>query len=423
MLSLSASTNAHIGMFDDYFTKICCRSNAYEAPPCTFTDAYWSLSKSSPERIEAGTTVHDGQEVYLIVEGISCAGEEISFEVWEYDAFLSDTLMDSNPPVDVVFGSTAVGIWIAEWVSDGIGNPEYYFIATVVGSDPEEKMTSPEPRLKVDSETLDNYCIGGIYNCGNYDEENCKPDPCGVADDGSEVCNQYTCECSWNALDGICKQSYSSRGECGDGIISAGETCDGTNFGPITGCSDFGFTGEGELSCDPISCLIDTSLCEGGTIGSCDGEELNLGETCDGTNWGLITGCSDFDEFTEEGILLCDSSCQFDTSLCEGGVEVGGTCTITQDVKSECDEDPEGLFIYSWNGTWIGIESGAAYLECISGGEDETIECPAQVQLPLENWMGVVATIIIITLVYFFWSRKKQRKTSKNKSSKKRKKK
>jgi hypothetical protein len=429
MLSLSADTNAHIGGFGDYLSNnICCRSNTYAAPPCSLTDAYWSWDEEGTDAIEPeDDPALAEKDVYLIVEGISCAGEEISFEVWEYDPFSANELMDSNPPGNVIFGE-AVGTWETEYIDDAWGtNPEYYFIATVVESDPEEDMTSPIPRLIVKSTTIWQYCVDeGIYKCENYDEaEACKFDDCEVADDGSEVCDENSCECSWNDDDEVCEQSYSSGGECGDGIISAGETCDGINFGPITGCSDFdSFTaGEGTLSCDS-SCQFDTSLCEGGTTGVCDDDIINTGETCDGTNWGLITGCSNFDEFTEgeETLLSCDSSCQFDTSLCEGGVEVGGTCTITQDVQSECDEDPEGLFIYSWIGDWDGV-LGPAQIECEAGGEDETIECPAQVQLPLENWIGIIAIIIIIALVYFFWDRKKQRKISKNNSSKKRKKK
>ncbi len=319
MMSLSADTNAHIGGFDYYSTyNICCASDNYAAPPCSLTNAYWSLSDTSPTPITGDETVFTGQDVYLIVEGTNCAGEEISFEVWEYDLLFSDTLMDSNPPVDVIFGSNAM--WTAEWMDDGPlqGDPEYYFIATVAGSSPIESLGAF--RLEVSSESTDDYCLDeGIFSCEDYIEEgNCMSDSglCDVADNGGEFCDEYSCSCSWDDVDG-CQTAYYSEGADG---------------------------------------------------------------------------------------------------------EIGGRCTITQEVISECEAPPEGFFTYSWTGDWTGDPEGDAWEECTAGGT-KSQECPAQIQLPFFNFYNVIITLALIALVYFFLIKEKQRKTSKNKTSKKRKKK
>ncbi len=113
---------------------------------------------------------------------------------------------------------------------------------------------------------------------------------------------------------------------CGDSIIQLGEQCDLGNWGPITGCSDFdAFTG-GTLTCiDPgnlYECHFDTSGCTGGTSGFCGDGTIDEGEQCDGLDWGPITGCHDFDAFTN-GLLTCDDNCFFNTSGCS---DTGPTC-------------------------------------------------------------------------------------------------
>ncbi len=127
---------------------------------------------------------------------------------------------------------------------------------------------------------------------------------------------------------------------CGDGLITAGEQCDGTNWGPIKDCRDFdNFTG-GTLTCDS-NCKFNTSKCSGGTTGSCGNGRIDTGEQCEGTNWGPITGCNDFDTFSG-GNLKCGVDCKFDTSACTGG----GLCGNGRiDSNEECDEG-------SANGPW-----------------------------------------------------------------------
>lgn len=47
---------------------------------------------------------------------------------------------------------------------------------------------------------------------------------------------------------------------CGNGMIDQGEDCDGMNLNGAT-CVSLGFTGGGALSCDPMTCRYQTSLC------------------------------------------------------------------------------------------------------------------------------------------------------------------
>jgi hypothetical protein len=48
-------------------------------------------------------------------------------------------------------------------------------------------------------------------------------------------------------------------GVCGDGAVSIGEQCDGTELNGFT-CTDLGYS-SGELACDPVTCTYDASAC------------------------------------------------------------------------------------------------------------------------------------------------------------------
>ena len=115
----------------------------YAPPPCVFTNATW-LQQS----------IGEGATAILKVEGTNCNGKEVNFTVMEDDFLSGEDLFDDNVsmnPVNANFsGDIASSTWIAEYQGDGIlgGNPEYYFIATLV-EDPSVSITSVDPELEV----------------------------------------------------------------------------------------------------------------------------------------------------------------------------------------------------------------------------------------------------------------------------------
>jgi hypothetical protein len=107
-----------------------------------------------------------------------------------------------------------------------------------------------------------------------------------------------------------CTVGFSSDGEmCGNGMIEAGEMCEGEDFGGKT-CSDWSSYEHGRLSCTE-DCKVDLSQCHtcgnGATEGpeECDGGSL-AGQTCQ--SLGGKPG----------GSLSCTGDCLFDLSGCEG---------------------------------------------------------------------------------------------------------
>jgi len=121
IISLSGSTNAHLGVSG---TNICCTATGSggEILDCTLNSATWSV---------ASTT--EGTTVGLNVGTSNCEGKTVSFVVWEDDISGDDPVV-TNPSSVVVSGGSASGSWVAEFQEDASGNPEYYFIATLVST-------------------------------------------------------------------------------------------------------------------------------------------------------------------------------------------------------------------------------------------------------------------------------------------------
>ncbi|MEM4245432.1 MAG: hypothetical protein QXR60_04490, partial [Candidatus Nanoarchaeia archaeon] len=135
-------------------------------------------------------------------------------------------------------------------------------------------------------------------------QDSCKP---------GNICDANTkhCECQIGLLpcsDGSCKDHC---GACGDNVIDPGESCDGSQWGSIENCKDLGFSG-GTLSCT-LNCNFNTSNCID-SVGFCGDGVRNVGEECDGFDWGPIDSCSDLG--FSGGVLDCSSNCKFDTSGC-----------------------------------------------------------------------------------------------------------
>lgn len=375
ILSLSDTTNAHIGGIEDYDTKICCISELAIAASCTFTSAKWNIG----EAIE-------GQKVYLQVtgSGAECDGQSVSFSVIE------GGLISQGPaevqPLNVSFnGNSSMGTWNTEWVNDLGSNPEYYFIASLVDY-PETTIESSDPKLVV-TEISEDYCAT-ITTCEDYTiKEECESDDtlCEVAESGSlsEVdCSEDSiiCGCTWDDDTSTCEFGWNEIEDCGN---------------PESGC-DYGCT----------LCSNDTgTYCNLGA--TCDGGEIpgNNNGTCDfGIDGCLSDDCSDGDRDTCISPYYCSlGKC----SSVEGPSVNLGKCTISQTIEKNCDEDPVGYKTITWTGIWTGDDCGTACEKCETGGKT-TIPCPAQIQLPFfDNYQVIIAIMVIVGIYVLIIFRKK----------------
>lgn len=120
---------------------------------------------------------------------------------------------------------------------------------------------------------------------------------------------------------------------CGNDQLDEGETCDGSALGDAT-CESLGFA-EGTLSCDGDCGDFDTSECT-----SCGNDEIDAGEDCDGDALdGETCGTQGFDA----GTLACTGACSFDTSGCtmetcgDGNVDLGEDCDGSNLDGESCD--------------------------------------------------------------------------------------
>ncbi|MDX9724292.1 MAG: lamin tail domain-containing protein, partial [Myxococcota bacterium] len=113
---------------------------------------------------------------------------------------------------------------------------------------------------------------------------------------------------------------------CGDGTVSPGEDCDG-GIGTNTCASIGGGFSGGSLSCDPVTCLWNTSACYG-----CGDGTVNPGEDCDG---GIGTNtCASIGAGFSGGTLACNTTtCLWNTSGCTSP----GCGNSVIDTGEQCD--------------------------------------------------------------------------------------
>lgn len=110
--------------------------------------------------------------------------------------------------------------------------------------------------------------------------------------------------------------------DCGNGVIDAGESCDGTNLNGET-CTSLGYS-SGLLGCH-ANCGFSTGLC-GAPSTSCGDSILQAGEECDGSApWPSGISCADFgftgvDASVPYANLSCNSNCTANVSQCPGTV-------------------------------------------------------------------------------------------------------
>ncbi|MBX7081990.1 MAG: hypothetical protein K1X88_22480 [Nannocystaceae bacterium] len=93
---------------------------------------------------------------------------------------------------------------------------------------------------------------------------------------------------------------------CGDGVVDAGEDCDGADLGGAT-CMSEGFDG-GRLGCAG-DCTLDTTGCNV----NCGNGTIEDPEECDGAN---LNGLDCTSQGFDAGALACSRGCTLDTTGC-----------------------------------------------------------------------------------------------------------
>jgi hypothetical protein len=197
---------------------------------CTLTSASWSLP---------GGNTTEGNNVSLLVQGTSCSGQTVSFNVLEYDITSGNDPVQKNP-ISVTFsGNTATGMWTTEWQDDGAlgGNPEYFFTATVSGAtgSPISSGTSSNQLLTVIKNDV--LQCTQVTTCGDYTAvDTCTLDQCSVVQNsvpsGTNCSSSdISCYCSWNAQTsscnarvdeslGTCMYTQQTTDDCSDGFLT-----------------------------------------------------------------------------------------------------------------------------------------------------------------------------------------------------------
>jgi len=381
ILSLSSTTNAHIGGINDYVTKICCSSSTFAG--CAITNAEWTPK-----------TAIEGQDVHLDVVGtLDCDGKSITLNV---GGGKEDVTIQ---PVSVSFvGATGSGIWKAERQTDtpiigscGLtGTCDFYFDASLTRN-PLIVRTSDAPELIVNERNWEDY--EDVNSCDDYDnEDDCKSDVMNVAILSSppEVdceSDDFACKCTWSSETSVCNFGYTEITE-----ETCGNSVDGCNYG-CTLCNN-PTTG--------LYCHVGNS-CPTGEIPTDNNDNI-----CDVREGCLSEDCIDGDADTcAEGLYCIADKC----SSVEGPTIVAGQCLISQEILQNCDESGEKVVRFT--ATWTGSETDSRRTACEEKNGEFTVKCPAQIQLPFFDYIGVIISIIIIAGIYiglFFKNKFKKRK-------------
>lgn len=161
------------------------------------------------------------------------------------------------------------------------------------------------------------FCGNGMINAG----EDCDGADLDGHDCVTEGFGGGTISCN-----GDCTLNTTMCDPCGNGMIDAGETCDGIALGGET-CATAGAAmgyDDGELGCAADCMAFDFSMCTNCGDGIREGDE-----ECDGTDFGG-DDCEDAVGPGSTGTLNCTPTCTVDDSEC--CLPMGGDC----DNDGEC---------------------------------------------------------------------------------------
>ncbi len=225
-------------------------------------------------------------------------------------------------------------------------------------------------------------------NCASLDTTGCSPEvTCGNGKlDNGEVCDG-------NLLNGAscaARVGYGSKGElkcnstcsgydtsncseavkCGNGVLDAGEVCDGFNVNGATCASKVGFGSTGNVVCN-LSCTgYDTTNCTAAV--TCGNSRVDAGEVCDGT---ILKGatCESVLGSGSTGAIRCNNTCDgYDTTNCSAPVLCGNG---TIDPGEECDKNKFNGSFTSCSGYNSMLYTSGGTLKCADNCTIDTSEC------------------------------------------------
>jgi hypothetical protein len=180
-------------------------------------------------------------------------------------------------------------------------------------------------------------CGNGVIDAGEQcDGANLNGGTCGTYMPGTT--GELGCEptiCQFRAI------SCEIPELCGNGVIDPGEDCDGSNLKGMT-CGSYRAGFIGELSCEPNVCRFNDLSCER----ACGNGLIDAGEQCDGANLNGNT-CETFHPGTS-GEVRCSPSCTVQSLTCEplcgnGVLDDGEACDFgipsEPDACSQCNPE------------------------------------------------------------------------------------
>jgi len=438
LLSLSATTNAHIGNFSDYSIKICCKgSSAFIGPTCNLTDATW----------QADAPISEGLPAIMTVAGVGCfeqgGGTTVNFSVYKEvsgpDTFIS--LIVSDYPQ-------------GEWPS--VIGTNYYFNATASQSNDTFSSLSGtgNDRLTVVQQTNPNPC-GTILTCESYtsygtpadSKAACNTDVCNVDQDSGIDSNPppgYTFGCAWNNSIGTCNLSEDYGGvpnatilcengqtlcynpnshlkycyvgySCptghqvlsnGNGLCDLGEGCSSVeclennqdSCVPGTKCKKGANINEG--MCYSTGAQANDTACESGYT-LCRSTSLNLQYcypegNCPTGSVAALHSCANGSASPNPSLTCIGTNAVCQNNTCSDPTMAVGKCSKSYiNTGDTCEDD--NFLTYSWTATWTG--TGTRPANCAPTGS-ASIECPAQIPLPLFTPVNAIITVLTIIGIY-----------------------
>ncbi len=208
-----------------------------------------------------------------------------------------------------------------------------------------------------------NLCGNGVIDAG----ESCDGNATNGATCASLVGKGSTGIVSCDANCKFVTKDCSAADGCGNGRLDSGETCDGSAFlNNIKTCAayDSKLYASGNLAC-ASNCSVDTSACKL----RCGNGKIDSGEECDGSQLGGAT-CSSVLKKSAEGKLSCTSSCKLDTSKCE----YCGDGVRNQSGANEEDCDGSDILVKSCSDINAAAYSGGT-LGCTSACQIDVSKC------------------------------------------------